>query len=146
MRSHVECRRKMKWLRQRRADPVLCEEYIDGKDVYVAVYRDVRSPAVLHPRELHIGSKSSAAPSFATSRVKTDAKYRKAHRISYPQALLDTRVRTKLERICRRLFAAFGLRNYARFDFRISPDNKIYFLEANANPDPGPKSIGKVAS
>jgi D-alanine-D-alanine ligase len=31
-------------------------------------------------------------------------------------------------------FQALQLRDYARFDFRITPDNKVYLIEANPNP------------
>jgi D-alanine-D-alanine ligase len=42
-------------------------------------------------------------------------------------ALIDT--------ASRRIFKALKLRDYARIDYRLTPENQLVFLEANPNPD-----------
>jgi hypothetical protein len=49
-------------------------------------------------------------------------------------------VRRELERAVRRLWPVLQMRDYARFDFRLTPDNEAYFIEANANPGFSPAS------
>jgi D-alanine-D-alanine ligase len=42
----------------------------------------------------------------------------------------------------RRLFRALDLRDYGRIDFRLTPDNRLVFIEANPNPDLHPHAMG----
>jgi D-alanine-D-alanine ligase len=42
----------------------------------------------------------------------------------------------------RAIFHALKLRDYARIDFRITPEKRIVFLEANPNPDLHPHAMG----
>ena len=41
-----------------------------------------------------------------------------------------------------RAFHALKLRDYARIDYRLTPESKLVFLEANANPDLSPHTFG----
>ncbi|MCW5605832.1 MAG: hypothetical protein KIT18_14925, partial [Burkholderiales bacterium] len=45
-------------------------------------------------------------------------------------------------RASRAIFHALKLRDYGRIDYRLTPDNRIVFLEANANPDLHPHAMG----
>jgi D-alanine-D-alanine ligase len=40
----------------------------------------------------------------------------------------------KLHRLTRRIYRALHLTGYARVDFRVRPDGRVFALEANANP------------
>jgi len=41
----------------------------------------------------------------------------------------------RIQKIGRRVYKALQLSGYARIDLRLSPDEKIFVLEANANPE-----------
>jgi D-alanine-D-alanine ligase len=43
-------------------------------------------------------------------------------------------VRETMERAAITAFQALGLRDYARVDFRLARDGKVYLIEANPNP------------
>ena len=49
-------------------------------------------------------------------------------------------MKKRLEHIATRVFKLFECRDYARVDFRIDRDGKIYVLEVNPNPDISPQS------
>jgi D-alanine-D-alanine ligase len=40
-----------------------------------------------------------------------------------------------LERVSKRIYRMLSLEGYARIDYRLSADGKLYFLEANPNPE-----------
>ena len=72
----------------------------------------------------------------------------KANRIRdylLPDKILDSQIVTQLKHISENAFIELGLRDYARFDFRIN-NNNIFFIEANALPIFSKTSeIGKIS-
>ncbi|MHC4061177.1 MAG: D-alanine--D-alanine ligase family protein, partial [Planctomycetota bacterium] len=40
-----------------------------------------------------------------------------------------------IQRVCRRVYHILQIRDYGRIDLRLTPDNRVVILEANANPD-----------
>lgn len=72
----------------------------------------------------------------------------KANRIrqySLPNDILGDEIVNQIRHISETIFVELGLRDYARFDFRIS-NNKIFFIEANALPVFNKSSeIGKIS-
>lgn len=132
---------RIRSLRKRSADALLCEEFIGGRDLFVALLGN--EPQVMAPLELVIGRNGAGAPRFATFNVKNDASYRRRWAVRYRQAVLPEKLLTTLEDASRRIFQALKLRDYARLDYRLTPDNRLVFLEANANPDLSPHTFGR---
>jgi D-alanine-D-alanine ligase len=113
----------------------IVEQYIDGRELYVAVLGD-RRLQVLPVWELHLTKLRSDAPRIATRRVKWDLKYQERRGVSIgPAKDLPEDVHKRLVHITKRLYKVLGLSGYARVDFRLDPQGKPYFLEANPNPD-----------
>jgi D-alanine-D-alanine ligase-like ATP-grasp enzyme len=135
-----ELRSRVQALHERLKAPLICEEFIPGRDLYVALLG--REPDVMPPVELVIGKKGSAAPQLATYRLKNDAAYRTRWRIRWKPATLDDAMVKSIESASRSVFHALKLRDYARLDFRLTPDKRLYFLEANPNPDLHPHAMG----
>jgi len=113
--------------------PVLIEQYVEGREIYVGVLGNA-PPEALPPIELDLSHLPEGTPRIAGTEVKwaegTRA-YRRS-RITVP-ALPDT-VRETLQRAAVTAFQALSLRDYARFDFRLTPDGTAYLIEANPNP------------
>jgi len=127
-------------LRERLGAPLICEEFIRGRDLYVALLGS--EPAVMQPVELVVGRKGAAAPRLATYRLKNDSSYRARWRVRWKPAILDTSVALRVENVSRAIFHALKLRDYARLDFRMADDGRVCFLEANPNPDLHPHAMG----
>jgi D-alanine-D-alanine ligase len=125
------------WHRQ----PAVCEEFIQGNDVYVALLGN--EPRVLQPVELVVRSRHPSAPRFATYRLKNDPRYRARWGAHYRPARLEASTRRSLEAASRKLFHALGLRDYARLDFRLTEEGRFYFIEANPNPDLDPHALNR---
>ena len=133
VRSQAELRRRIAAIRRRSKEPLLCEEFVPGQDIYVALLGN--EPKVMPPIELVIGRRGAGAPRFATYKVKNDDPYRARWRIHYRRARLNPEVLATIADWSPRIFHALKLRDYARIDYRLTPDNRLVFLEVNANPD-----------
>jgi D-alanine-D-alanine ligase len=125
--------RRVAAIRRRSAEPLLCEEFIEGRDLFVALLGN--EPRVMPPLELVIGRKGSGSPRFATYRVKNDPRFRTRWRVHYREPRLPEGIAAEIDEASRRIFAALKLRDYARIDYRLTASNELYFLEANPNPD-----------
>ena len=120
-------------IRRRSDEALLCEEYIAGRDLFVGMLGN--EPRVMPPLELVVGRSGAGAPRFATFNVKNDAAYRRKWAVRYRRAAVSDEVREEIEDASRRIFGALKLRDYARIDYRLTPENRLVFLEANPNPD-----------
>jgi D-alanine-D-alanine ligase len=144
-RSYVRDRRQLaaqvRALRTRAPGPLLCEEYVEGTDLFVALLGN--EPKVMPPLALKVGRKGSGAPIIATTKVKNDGKYRSRWRIRYEVPDLPEALLAKINAASRQIFHALQLRDYARIDYRLTADNELVFLEANPNPDLTPHTFGR---
>jgi D-alanine-D-alanine ligase len=141
VRGATAVRARVRALRRRLAQPVLCEEFIPGRDLYVGLLGN--GPRVLPPVELVVRSRHRDAPRLATWRLKNDPRYRAKWKAHYRLARLDAPTMRKLADASRRIFRALKLRDYARLDFRLADDGRFYFIEANPNPDLDPYALNR---
>lgn len=141
VKNEREFTARVRTLRKRLREPLICEEFIAGNDLYVALLGN--APDVMPAVELVIGSKVASAPQMATYRLKNDGAYRARWRIRWRPAQLSAATARNLEQASRGIFHALKLRDYGRIDYRLTPDHRIVFLEANANPDLHPHAMGR---
>lgn len=141
VRTPAELARRVAAVRRRIRAPLLVEEYVPGRDLFVGLLGN--TPRVLPPLELVVGRRGAGAPSIATSRIKNSAAYREKWQIRYRTARLTQPVLRTVEEASARIFRALKLRDYARIDYRLTPDNELVFLEANPNPDLSPHTFGE---
>ncbi len=72
---------------------------------------------------------------MATYKAKWDPEYRKKWGIKNEYALrLPNDIPKKIQNICKIAYKALQIDGYARFDLRLTSQNEIYVIEANANP------------
>ncbi len=141
VRSPHELRGRVRMIRSRLKGPLICEEFIPGRDIYVGLIGN--EPRVLAPTEMVVGSRKASAPRFATYRVKHDADYRAKWRVSFRLAALPARIVNHVKSYSRKVFRALKLRDYARIDYRLTEDGRLVFIEANANSDLTPHTLGR---
>jgi D-alanine-D-alanine ligase len=141
VRTPRELRARVRAIRSRLKEPVICEEFIPGHDIYVGVVGN--EPRVLAPTEMVVGSKKASAPRFATYRLKNDGAYRTKWRVCYRLAQLPPRVMRQVRDYGEKVFRALGLRDYARLDFRVTDEGRLVFIEANPNSDLTPNTLGR---
>lgn len=128
---------RVAFIHERIRTDALVEEYIDGRELYVGVLGADRLQ-VLPTWELLFEKLPDGAPRIATANVKRNVAYQERRGIfQAPAEDVDAAMGPMLVRTAKRIYRAMELDAYARIDFRLAPDGRLYFLEANANPDMG---------
>ena len=140
VRNERELVQRVRVLRRRVKEPLIGEEFIEGCDLYVALLGN--APEVMPAVELVIGRKGRGAPEFASYKLKNDGAYRNRWRVRWRVAKLSRNLQRDVETASRAIFHALKLRDYGRVDYRLTPDGRLVFLEANANPDLHPHAMG----
>jgi D-alanine-D-alanine ligase len=71
---------------------------------------------------------------IATERVKWSVAYQKRHGITTGAARdLPDGLAERIQHLARRVYRTLELSGYARIDFRLDAEGRVYVLEANAN-------------
>jgi D-alanine-D-alanine ligase len=113
---------------------VIAEEYIAGRELYVSVLGNHRLD-VFPIRELVFKEVPPDEPKIATYRAKWDEEYRKRWGLQNRFAEgLDPALARDIVQTCKRIYRLLTIDGYARVDLRVTPNNEIYFIEANPNP------------
>jgi D-alanine-D-alanine ligase len=113
----------------------IAEQYIEGRELYVGVLGNKRL-RVLPVWELKFGNMAEGTRNIATEKVKHDPNYQERVGIlDGPANDLAPEVRSRIQRIAKRVYRTLELDGYARIDFRLSADGTPYFIEANPNPE-----------
>ena len=127
-------RQRIQFVHEQASSDALVEEYVEGREIYVGVLGNERL-RTLPIWELKFGNLPEGGAPIATRRVKWDRRYQARHGI-YTEAAhtLPEGVVAELHRLTRRIYRALHLTGYARVDFRVMADGRVFALEANANP------------
>jgi D-alanine-D-alanine ligase len=113
----------------------MAEQYIEGRELYLGVLGN-RRLETFPVWEMHFKNLADGAPRIATARIKWDTSYQKERGITTGRAKnLPDGVEAHVVRLCRRVYRMLGLSGYARMDFRLADDGRLFLLEPNPNPD-----------
>jgi D-alanine-D-alanine ligase len=130
-----DLRERVQFIHEQIQTDALVEEYIDGREIYVGVLGNSRL-TTLPPWEMDFGTLSDSETGFATRKVKWDRKYQDKHGIRTGKADgLDEAGLAQLSRLAKRTYRALYMSGFARMDFRLRSDGRIFLIEANANPN-----------
>jgi D-alanine-D-alanine ligase len=113
----------------------IVEEYIEGRELYVGVIGNQRLQT-LPVWEMLFTKMPDGMPRIATAKVKWDAKYQQKYGIETRAAEdLPPGVDERITKLCKRMYRLLSLSGYARMDFRLAANGRMYVLEANPNPN-----------
>jgi D-alanine-D-alanine ligase len=130
-----ELKERVAFVHQRNGSDAIAEQYIEGREFYVGILGDSRIE-VLPVWELVFENLPPGAVPIATAHVKHNTDYQKRRGIYQQHADdLDSALRARIVRNTRKIARILDLDGYSRVDYRLGADGKLYFLEANPNPD-----------
>jgi D-alanine-D-alanine ligase len=128
-------RERVQFIHEQVQSDALVEEYIDGRELYVGVLGNTRL-TTLPAWEMDFGTLSDTQARIATRKVKWDRKYQAKHGIKTGKAHdLTEEQRELLSRLAKRTYRALYMSGFARMDFRLTGDGRVFLLEANCNPN-----------
>lgn len=133
--SETELKERIEYVFQHFNQPALCEEFIDGRELNVAVLGD-KNPKVLPISEIDFKKMPDHLYNIVSYQAKWDPLHESYHKtIPICPAKLPRRVEEKAKKMALAAFKVMGVRDYSRVDMRLSKDNHLYVLEVNPNPD-----------
>ena len=133
--SDEKLRDRVAFIHQRNGTDAIAEQYVDGREFYAGIIGN-RRLEVLPIWELVFENMPPGAVPIATAHVKHDPEYQRRRGIYQQHAEdLDETLRAHIVKTSKRIARILDLDSYNRIDYRLSPDGKLYFLEANPNPD-----------
>jgi D-alanine-D-alanine ligase len=128
-------RRRVAFMHEQIRSDALVEEYVQGREFYVAVMGNARTRS-FPVWELQFGHLPVSKPYIATHAVKWDRPYQRKYGIGTRRAdPMPAPLAARLGRVARQVYGALGLSGYGRIDFREGTDGSLYVLEANPNPN-----------
>jgi len=129
-----ELMERIDWLHANFDSPVLIEEYVDGREMYVGVIGN-DNPTALPVVELDLSKLPEGRPRIAGAEVKWGRGTR-AYRDTKSAVAEDLQEETAglLQQTAVAVYQALELRDYARIDMRLRPDGRVAVIEANPNP------------
>ena len=132
--SIKELMERIDWLHQHFDSPVLIEEYVEGRELYVGVLGNDK-PEALPIIELDLSKLPEGTPRIAAAEVKwgkgTDAYHDTKSVIptDLPEETVAAAQRTAVA-----AYQALELRDYGRVDMRLQADGTAQVIEVNPNP------------
>jgi D-alanine-D-alanine ligase len=129
-----ELMERMDWLHANFDSPVLIEEYIEGREIYVGIIGNDK-PEALPVVELDLSKLPDGTPRIAAAEVKW-GKGTKAYRDTKSAVATDLSEETvlQLQKTAVAAYQALELRDYGRVDMRLQPDGRVQVIEVNPNP------------
>jgi len=123
--------------------PVMLEEFVEGREFYVGVLGNMKARA-LPVMEMDFSGLPAGAPKIASWEAKWGADGSGAGegaeesvefagtKSVFPEDLEESLVE-RIQEAAVNAFEALRLRDYARIDMRVKPDGAIYVIEVNPN-------------
>ncbi|MGA6924806.1 MAG: D-alanine--D-alanine ligase [Desulfosarcina sp.] len=112
------------------------ERFIPGREFNLSLLAGPRGAEVLPPAEILFEGYTTDMPHIVDYRAKWDPSAYEYHHTPRRYAFdpSDHGLLARLTSLARRCWDRFGLRGYARVDFRVDPAGRPWVLEINANP------------
>jgi len=118
------------------------ERFIPGREFNLSVLAGPEGPQVLAPAEILFPGLPPGAPAVVGYRAKwvpESFEYRHTPR-RFAFAAAEAPLLARLRELARACWRGFGLRGWARVDFRVDREGEPWILEVNANPCLAPEA------
>ena len=114
--------------------PVLIEEYIEGRELYVSILGN-EEPEALPVVEISFEKLPEGTPHIAGHEVKWE-EGTQVYKDTPPflPKDIDARLQERIDEVCIKAYQLCHARDYGRIDLRVTDSEAIHVLEVNPNP------------
>jgi D-alanine-D-alanine ligase len=114
--------------------PVLIEEYIEGRELYVSILGN-EDPEALPTVEISFEKLPEGTPHIAGHEVKWE-EGTQVYRDTPPflPSDIDPKLQERIDETCIKAYQLCHARDYGRIDLRVTDNGAIHVLEVNPNP------------
>jgi D-alanine-D-alanine ligase len=130
--NYKDLTKQLAFLQRTYKQEILIEEFIDGRELNAAVLGN----SVLPISEIEFKTLPSGLPKIVTYDGKwmEDSVYYENTKPVCP-AILNDKIKKRVEKTALLAFEAMGCRDYARVDIRLNSEGIPFVIEVNPNPD-----------
>jgi D-alanine-D-alanine ligase len=131
----ADLRKRVRFIHTEYDQPALAEEYIDGRELNVAILGN-NPPAALPISEIDFSGLTEGMHkivSYEAKWIHGTVAYEGTRGVC--PAVLPAPLEARIKETALRAYLLIGCRDYARVDFRLTKDGIPYVLEVNPNPD-----------
>jgi D-alanine-D-alanine ligase len=131
----ADLRKRVRFIHTEYDQPALAEEYIDGRELNVAILGN-KPPAALPISEIDFSGLTEGMHkivSYEAKWIHGTVAYEGTRGVC--PAVLPAQLEARIKETALRAYSLIGCRDYARVDFRLTKDGIPYVLEVNPNPD-----------
>lgn len=141
VKNKEELNKKIREIINKLHQPALAEEYIEGREINIAVVGNSNALEILPPSEIIFNYKDGISKilTYESKWVENSVLY--INSVGKCPAKLNYKLRKKIKDISKKIFKIMKLSDYARIDFRVKGDVP-YVLEVNPNPCINPIGSG----
>lgn len=133
--DEAKLRERVEFVHEKVGTAAIAEEYIEGREFTVSVIGNERL-STFPIWELRFENLPEGSLPIATARAKWDLKYQRKVGIKTGAAEgIEPELQARIARIAKRVYRVLELSGYARLDLRVTPENAVFVIEANATPD-----------
>jgi len=140
--SFEDLTRRLERTQERLAGACFAEAYIDGREFNLSLLEGSNGPEVIAAAEILFVDFGEGKPHIVGYPAKWDVdSFEYQHTLrTFESPSCDSELISELHRIALACWEVFGLRGYARVDFRVDQSERPWVLEVNANPCLSPDS------
>jgi len=113
-------------------DTALAEEYIEGREFYVAVLGN-EQPVAFPPIEMDFSGLPDGSVRIMDNEAKFDESSDRYQGTKAVIADVDPELKAKLQRVSLDAYRALRVRDYGRIDLRLTETGQLYVIEVNAS-------------
>jgi D-alanine-D-alanine ligase len=130
--SVEELMERVQYIHSEFHNPALVEQYIDGRELYVALIGN--PPQVLPPIEWDLSKLPPDLPRIAGTEAKWEHDFKEAREFVPEDIIRNEGVMQRIHDVAINAWNALMIRDYARIDMRLTANWTPYVIEVNPNP------------
>ncbi|MFY9608713.1 MAG: D-alanine--D-alanine ligase [Blastocatellia bacterium] len=132
VRDDQKLAERVEFIHRQTGSPAIAEQFIEGREIYVAIMGNQRL-ITYPPWELLMKDLPEGSQNIATDKAKWDPAYQKRVGLVTRVARLTPELERSFGRLSKRIYRILHLSGYARLDYRLTEDGRVFLLEANPN-------------